>query len=415
VSATPGSTRREGERLHDAAAVERGDGQEVEEVDDRPPRGDGGEHRIVRPEPQARGDEREERSPQRPGERDVRLLPPRRERVVRDRDRAEERDEVHATHVHAGLAHGMDVAVLVHEELHEQRDRELPREEDPVRRRRGGRPADVRGLGRLRDGPGELAGEPEDADARAGAIATGPGGRTRRGSRLHGGRREQGGRQHVPRGRALHDEGEQERRIPEVDHLDLHAIEPAHGLAPGRTGEVGEGEGAAASVRDDRVPLRGAVRARAPPEPEPQLLPARLEPRGTPLHAESIGGRDDADPGELAQPQREGGGGRAEQEREQERDAHDDADEPCRRGGRDEGEEDVAQRGAKDGGFHGGRGPSRRSMTVRGSEEPRYPSRGVRARRAAQAPTAVHRRETILGARDERAEAGTFQSRASRA
>ena len=160
----------------------------------------------------------------------------------------------------------------------------------------------------------------------------------------------------MPRGRALHDEGEQERGVPEVDHLDLHAVETAHRLAPGRAGEVGEGEGAAAGVRDDGVPLRGAVRARAPPEPEPQLLPARLEPRGATLHAESIGGRDGADPGELAQPQRERGRDRAEQEREQERDAHDDADEPSAGAAGDEGEEDVAQRGAKDGGFHVGVG-----------------------------------------------------------
>ena len=57
---------REGERLHDAAAVERRDRQEVEEVDDRPPRRDGGEQRVARPEPQARRDEREQRAPQRP-------------------------------------------------------------------------------------------------------------------------------------------------------------------------------------------------------------------------------------------------------------------------------------------------------------------------------------------------------------
>ena len=257
--------------------------------------------------------EGEEAAPERAVERHVGLLPARGEGVLGDRQRPEERDEVHAAHPHAGAAHGVDVAVLVDEELEEEQQAELPGEEDRVGGRRGGGHGDVGPLEGLQEPGADLAGRGDELAAQLEGHGPEPEPRARPGRRgpaaaaspavprqrrpAWAGRRlggatapaaaaaatsaSQSGRS-LPGRHPLHQHRQEERRLLEVDHLERTTRRPR---CTGRQGPwPAKAPKAKAPALADRPARRsaGSRRPRARPGRSRAAAPPRRRRGGAP-------------------------------------------------------------------------------------------------------------------------------------
>ncbi len=156
----------------------------------------------------------------------------------------------------------------------------------------------------------------------------------------------------MPRRRALDDDGEEQRRVAQLDHGHEPAVGALHGPAGPAARAVGEGEAAAPRVRHHGVPLHRTVVALGQPEAEAQLAPGRVHGRRGAEDPDAALVGDGAERASMPRRDRDARGDRAEEHPEHDRDLEEDADDGAGEAAEEELTPEAAHRGTEGGGFH---------------------------------------------------------------